>query len=156
MNSLDTTNIILIVLTAAVVGQFLVVLGVTLWMGRQAVALQRAVTQLDFNRLTRLTDRAEAVIADLHAIAGRVDHVGAALDRTARGAQDILHTVEAEVMRTTRGVHQALDVVSGGYRRLHAVGAGLREGVRELFTSRRQRQERRMDEDAEARFQAGA
>ncbi len=156
MSSLDTTNVILTVLTAATVAQFLVILGVILWMGRRVAALQQTVAQFESTHLAGLSERANAVIADLHVVASRADRVGAEVERTARGAQAILKVVELEVTRTTRGVHQALDLMSGGYRQLSAVGSGLRSGVRELLSSRRRRQERRLDADAESRFEAGA
>jgi hypothetical protein len=156
MNSLDTTNVILLVLATTTVAQFLLVLGVMVWMGRRVTALQRAVQRFESTHLTTLANRASAAIADLHVIADRADRVGAELERTARGAQAILQVVEDEVARTTRGVHHALNLVSGGYRHLHALSSGLRDGVRELLTTPRQRLERRIDQDAEARFEAGA
>jgi hypothetical protein len=156
MNSLDTTNVILAVMAATTVAQFLVVLSVFVWMGRRVAALQQTVARFESTHLAALAERTNGVIADLRVIANRADRVGAELERTAHGLQAILKVVELEVTRTTRGVHQALDVVSGGYRQLFAVGSGLRDGVRELMTSRRQRQERRLDVDAEKRFEAGA
>ena len=156
MNNLDSTNVILTVLTAASVAQLLLVLGFIVWMGRRVAAVQQTVALFQTNHLTKLADRTNDAIADLHVIANRADRVGAELERTARGMQAILHVVEHEVTRTTRGVHQALDLVSTGYRQVNAVGAGLRDGVRELLSNRRQRLERRVDEDAEARFEAGA
>lgn len=156
MNNLDTTNVILTILTATIAAQFLVLLGVIVWTGRRMAVLQQTVAQFQSGHLANLADRTSDAIADLHVIANRVDRVGAEVERMAHGMQAILRVVELEVTRTTRGVHQALDLVSGGYRNLSAVGAGLREGVRELLSIRRHRQERRVDEDAEARFEAGA
>lgn len=160
MNTLETTNVILTILAAAAVAQFLVVLGVLLWMSRRVSSLQQTMQQtlarFESTHLAGFADRANAAIADLHLIAGRADRVGAELERTARGFQAILKVVEIEVTRTTRGVHHALDLVSGGYRQLSAVGSGLRDGVRELLATRRQRHERRIDADAESRFEAGA
>ncbi len=156
MNSLDTTNVILTILTATIAAQFLVLLGVIVWTGRRMAVLQQTVAQFQSGHLAKLADRANEAIADLHVIANRADRVGAEIERTAHGMQAILRVVELEITRTTRGVHQALDLVSGGYRHFSAVGAGLREGVRELLSNRRHRLERRVDEDAEARFEAGA
>jgi hypothetical protein len=156
MNSLDTTNVILSILAATAVAQFLLLVGILVWMGRRMAALQQTVARFESTHLAGLTDRANAVIADLRVIAARADRVGEQVERTARGVQTILKVVEVEVDRTTRGVHQALDLVSGGYRQLSAVGSGLREGVRELMNGRRQRRERALDRDAEARFEAGA
>ncbi len=156
MNSLDTTNVILTVLAATAVAQFLLVLGVLVWMGRRLATLQQTVTKFESTHLAALTERANAVMTDLHKVADRADRVGVELERTARGLQAVVKVVEFEVERTTRGVHQALNLVSGGYRQLSAVGSGLREGVRELITNRRQRRERTIDRDAEARFEAGA
>jgi hypothetical protein len=156
MSSLDTTNVILTILTATIAAQFLVLLGVIVWMGRRMAVLQQTVAQFQSNHLAKLADRTNDAIADLHLIANRADRVGAELERAAQGVQAILRVVELEVTRTTRGVHHALDLVSGSYRHLSAVGAGLRDGVRELLGTRRRRLERRVDEDAEARFEAGA
>lgn len=156
MDSLDTTNMILAVLAATAVAQFLLVVGILVWMGRRVATLQQTVAKFESTHLAGLTERANAVMADLHKVAERADRVGAEMERTARGLQAVVKVVEFEVERTTRGVHHALDLVSGGYRQLSAVGSGLREGVRELMTNRRQRRERTLDHDAEARFEAGA
>lgn len=156
MPSLDTTNLILTILTATIVAQFLALLVGVVWIGRRMAVLQQTVAQFQSNHLAKLAERANDAIADLHVIANRADRVGAELERAARGLSAIVGVVEFEVTRTTRGVHHALNLVSGGYRHLSAVGAGLRGGVSELLKTRRQRAERRIDEDAAARFEAGA
>ena len=58
--------------------------------------------------------------------------------------------------RATRGVRLAFDAVEGGVRQAARVGAGVRAGIRELFARRVNGLERLEEEDAIARFEAGA
>jgi len=60
------------------------------------------------------------------------------------------------VERATRGVRFAFDVVEGGVQQAARVTAGVRAGLRELFARPNGFRERIEDEDAIARFEAGA
>jgi len=155
MTSLDTTNVILAVIAVTTAAQFVLLLGMAMWAVQQLARLRERVVRFEAY-LPTLTKRANVVIADLHTIAERSARVGQEIESTARGARAILNLVEPEVARTARAVHVALSLIEGGIRQASAAGAGVRAGVLELFGRRRRHDTRRLDEDAVARFEAGA
>ena len=149
MPSLETTNWILAVIAAATAAQFLMFFIGALWVARRVADLQdtisKTVTRFEVTHLPELTARATDLVEDLHKVAVRMDRVGQEVERATRIAQGTLHIAGAEVERATRGVRQAA-----------RVGAGVRAGLRELFARGTNGQERFEDEDAIARFEAGA
>jgi len=161
MPSLETTNWILAVIAAATAAQFLMLFLGALWVAKRVAALQdtitSTVTRFEATHLPELTARATDLVEDLHKVAVRMDRVGQEVERATRIAQGTLHLAGAEVERATRGVRFALDVVEGGVKQAGRVGAGLRAGLRELFARRSNGTHQRLqDEDAIARFEAGA
>jgi hypothetical protein len=123
MPSLETTNLILGVLAAATVAQFLLILGVTVFFARRFAKLQAAVTAFD---LAPLEQKVIAATADLHAIAAFTERTGRDVERTLHRAQAVLNAMGT-----------GLGFFAGGYRRAFAVGAGLSSGVREILGRRR-------------------
>jgi len=160
MPSLETTNWILAVIAAATAAQFLMFFIGALWVAKRVAHLEdtitKTVTRFEVTHLPELTARATDLVEDLHKVAVRMDRVGQEVERATRIAQGTLHIAGAEVERATRGVRLAFDVVEGGVRQAARVGAGVRAGLRELFARGTNGQERFEDEDAIARFEAGA
>jgi len=160
MPSLETTNWILAVIAAATAAQFLMFFIGALWVARRVADLQdtisKTVTRFESTHLPELTARATDLVQDLHKVAVRMDRVGQEVEQATRIAQGALHVAGAEVERATRGVRLAFDVVEGGVRQAARMGAGVRAGLRELFARPNGRQERLQDDDAIARFEAGA
>jgi hypothetical protein len=160
MPSLETTNWILAVIAAATAAQFLMFFIGALWVAKRVAELQdsitKTVTRFEAIHLPELTARATDLVEDLHKVALRMDRVGQEVERATRIAQGTLHLAGAEVERATRGVRLAFDVVEGGVRQAARVGAGVRAGLRELFTRPANGGNGFEDEDAIARFEAGA
>ncbi|MEQ1895778.1 MAG: hypothetical protein ABL971_00160 [Vicinamibacterales bacterium] len=115
MQNLGTTNVILAVIAVIAVVQFLLILAGAFWASR---------------RVSRLMD-------DLHLIAARTERAGLEVERAAKGAQEILNMVGFEVDRATKGVRVAMDLVEGVYHQASAIGAGLRAGLQELASRKR-------------------
>jgi hypothetical protein len=160
MPSLETTNWILAVIAAATAAQFLMLFFGALWVAKRIAGLQdtisKTVTRFESTHLPDLTARATDLIEDLHKVAVRMDRVGQEVERATRVAQGALGMAGAEVERATRGVRLAFDVVEGGVRQAARVGAGVRAGLKELFTRPPNGEDRFQDEDAVARFDAKA
>jgi hypothetical protein len=156
MPSLDTTNIILGIIAAAVAAQSILLVLLAVVVGRQVAQLRQTVHRFESTHLPGVARQVNALVEDLHHIAERVDRVGYEVERTTKIAQGILNVAGNEVERATRGVRTALDLVESGVRQAGRVGAGVRAGVQELFRRPQNHHERRVDEDAVARFEAGA
>jgi hypothetical protein len=161
MPSLDTTNWILAVIAAASAAQFLMLLFGALWVAKRVAdtqdAFTKALTRFEATHMPQLSAKVTDLVGDLHKVAERMDRVGEEVERATRIAQGTLHLAGSEVERATRGVRFAFDVVEGGVKQATRVGAGLRAGLRELFGRRSNGfRERLEDEDAIARFEAGA
>ena len=161
MPSLETTNWILAVIAAATAAQFLMLFLGALWVAKRIADVQESVTKtlarVEATHLPELSHKLSGLVDDLHKVALRMDRVGEEVERATRIAQGALHLAGSEVERATRGVRFAFDVVEGGVRQAARVAAGAKAGLQELFgrngSARGQRLE---DEDAIARFEAGA
>jgi hypothetical protein len=132
-----------------------------IWVARQIAAVQESVSKtlerFESRHMPELSEKVSGLVDDLHKVAARMDRVGEEVERATRIAQGALHMAGAEVERATRGVRLAFDVVEGGARQAARVGAGVRAGLRELFSRRiNGGRERMLDEDAIARFEDGA
>ena len=160
MPSLDTTNWILGVMAAVSAAQFLMLLVGAIWVARRIGAVQDAVTKViakvDAARVDEIAARVSNLVDDIHKVAERLDRVGQGVERATHVAQGALDIAGAEVERATRGVRLAFDAVEGGVRQAARVGAGVRAGIRELFSRRTNGQEYLEEEDAIARFEAKA
>ena len=160
MPSLETTNWILAVIAAASAAQFLMLFIGALWVAKKIAGVQESVTKtlerFETTHMPELSAKVTDLVGDLHKVAARMDRVGEEVERATRIAQGALHVAGNEVERATRGVRFAFDVVEGGVRQAARLGAGVRAGLTELFGRRINGLERRQDEDAIARFEAGA
>jgi hypothetical protein len=160
MPSLDTTNWILAVIAAASAAQFLMLFLGALWVAKRVAdtqdAFTKALTRFEATHMPELSAKVSDLVDDLHKVAERMDRVGEEVERATRIAQGALHLAGSEVERATRGVRFAFDVVEGGVKQAARVGAGVRAGLRELFARPNGLRERIEDEDAIARFEAGA
>lgn len=160
MPSLETTNIILGVIAAATAAQFLMFLIGALWVAKRVAKLEDSLTgmikRFESDQLPQLSQRVNAAVDDLHRVSDRIERVAQEAERATRIVQDILHIVGGEVERATRGVRLAFDVVEGGVRQATRMGAGVKAGLRELFSRPMNGQQRQADEDAIARFEAKA
>jgi hypothetical protein len=160
MPSLETTNWILAVIAAASAAQFLMLFIGALWVGRRIADVQESVSKtlerFESTHMPELSAKVTDLVGDLHKVAARMDRVGEEVERATRIAQGALHLAGTEVERATRGVRFAFDAVEGGVRQAARVGAGVKAGLRELFGRRINGRERMEDEDAIARFEAGA
>ena len=160
MPSLETTNWILAVIAAATAAQFLMLFIGALWVAKRVADVQESVTKVldrfEATHLPELSNKVSGLVDDLHKVAARMDRVGEEVERATRIAQGALHVAGNEVERATRGVRFAFDVVEGGVRQAARVGAGVKAGLQELFGRRNGRLDRFEDEDAIARFEAGA
>jgi hypothetical protein len=161
MPSLETTNWILAVIAAATAAQFLMLLFGALWVTKRVADLQdtitKTVTRFESNHIPELKGKVSGLVEDLRRVTVRVDRIGQEVERTARIAQGAMSVAGAEVERATRGVRLAFDVVEGGVRQAARVGAGVKAGLSELFgRGLNGGRERLEDEDAIARFEAGA
>jgi len=162
MPSLETTNWILAVIAAATAAQFLMLFFGALWMVKRIADVQDAVTKtlarFEATQLPELSHKVSGLVDDLHKVANRMDRIGEEVERATRMAQGALHLAGSEVERATRGVRFAFDVVEGGVRQAARVAAGARAGLQELFgrNSNGRHRQRLEDEDAIARFEAGA
>jgi hypothetical protein len=115
------------------------------------------VERFEATVMPELSGKVSDLVDDLHKVAARMDRVGEEVERATRIAQGALHVAGSEVERATRGVRFAFDVVEGGVRQAARVGAGVKAGLQELFARRMNgRRDRLEDEDAIARFEAGA
>ena len=141
MPSLDTTNWILGVMAVTSAAQFLMLLVGAIWVARRIAALQDTVTktiarfEADLH-LSEITTRVSGFADDVRRVAERLDRVGKEVERATHIAQGALSLAGAEVERATRGVRMAFDAVEGGVRQAARVGAGVRAGIRELFSRR--------------------
>jgi hypothetical protein len=160
MPSLETTNWILAIIAAATAAQFLMLFIGALWVGRRIADVQESVSKtlerFESTHMPELSAKVTDLVGDLHKVAARMDRVGEEVERATRIAQGALHLAGTEVERATRGVRFAFDAVEGGVRQAARVGAGVKAGLRELFGRRINGRERMEDEDAIARFEAGA
>ena len=160
MPSLETTNWILAIIAAASAAQFLMLFIGAFWVARRVAQVQESVTttlaRFEAEHVPQLSAKVSDLVDDLHKVAIRVDRVGAEVERATRIAQGALHLAGSEVERATRGVRLAFDEVEGGVRQAARVGAGVRAGLQELFARRINGRDRLEDEDAIARFEAGA
>jgi hypothetical protein len=160
MPSLETTNWILAIIAAASAAQFLMLFIGAFWVARRVAQVQESVTttlaRFEAEHVPQLSAKVSDLVDDLHKVAIRVDRVGAEVERATRIAQGALHLAGSEVERATRGVRLAFDVVEGGVRQAARVGAGVRAGLQELFARQINGRDRLEDEDAIARFEAGA
>jgi hypothetical protein len=161
MPSLETTNWILAVIAAATAAQFLMFFIGAVWVARRIAEVQESVSKtlarFESTHMPQLSAKVTDLVDDLHKVAARMDRVGEEVERATRIAQSALHVAGSEVERATRGVRFAFDAVEGGVRQAARVGAGVRAGLQELFGRRMNGvRERREDEDAIARFEAGA
>jgi hypothetical protein len=161
MPSLETTNWILAVIAAASAAQFLMLFFGALWVAKRVADAQDSVTKalarFEATHLPELSHKVSGLVDDLHKVAQRMDRVGEEVERATRIAQGTLHLAGSEVERATRGVRFAFDVVEGGVRQAARVAAGARAGLQELFgRNSKGRRQRLEDEDAIARFEAGA
>ena len=160
MPSLETTNWILAIIAAASAAQFLMLFIGALWVGRRIADVQESVSKtlarFESTHMPELSAKVSDLVGDLHKVAARMDRVGEEVERATRIAQGALHLAGTEVERATRGVRFAFDAVEGGVRQAARVGAGVKAGLRELFGRRINGRERLEDEDAIARFEAGA
>ena len=160
MPSLDTTNWILAIIAAASAAQFLMLFLGALWVAKRVAdtqdAFTKALTRFEATHMPELSAKVSDLVDDLHKVAERMDRVGEEVERATRIAQGALHLAGSEVERATRGVRFAFDVVEGGVKQATRVGAGVRAGLRELFSRPNGVRERIEDEDAIARFEAGA
>jgi hypothetical protein len=133
MPSLETTNLILAVLAFAVLVQTAMLVGGALWLRSKLATLFSRAEGVD---LPALTARANALMDDLHDVAMAAGRTAKEIERTAHGAQAVVHVMGRQVERATGGVRAAFDVVEAVSRRAAALGAGVREGVRELMSAR--------------------
>lgn len=161
MPSLETTNWILAVIAAATAAQFLMLFFGALWVAKRIADVQHSITKtlarFEATHLPELSHKVSGLVDDLHKVANRMDRVGEEVERATRIAQGTLHLAGSEVERATRGVRFAFDVVEGGVRQAARVAAGARAGLQELFgRNSNGRGQRFEDEDAIARFEAGA
>lgn len=161
MPSLETTNWILAVIAAATAAQFLMFLIGALWVAKRIAGVQESLTKalarFEATHMPELSHKLSGLVDDLHKVANRMDRVGEEVERATRIAQGALHLAGSEVERATRGVRLAFDVVEGGVRQAARVAAGARAGLQELFGRGTNGHARRLqDEDAIARFEAGA
>lgn len=160
MPSLDTTNWILAVLAATSAAQFLMLLGGAIWAMRRISSLQdtvtKTITRFERDHLPELSTRVSGLVDDMRRMAERVDRVGEGVERATAVAEGAMHVAGAEVERATRGVRLAFDAVEGGVRQAARVSAGVRAGIRELFSGRVNGQHQLQEEDEIARFEAKA
>jgi uncharacterized protein YoxC len=163
MPSLETTNWILAIIAAASAAQFLMFFIGALWVAKKIADAQESVTKtlarFESEHMPQLSAKVTDLVDDLHKVANRMDRVGEEVERATKIAQGALHMAGNEVERATRGVRFAFDVVEGGVRQAARLGAGVRAGLTELLGTRNgggRREQRRQDEDAIARFEAGA
>ena len=160
MPSLDTTNWILGVMAVTSAAQFLMLLVGAVWVARRIAALQDTVTttiaRFEANHLSQLTTRVAGFTDDVRRVAERLDHVAKEVERATHLAKGAFSLAGAEVERATRGVRLAFDAVEGGVRQAARVGAGVRAGIRELFSRRTNGLDLLEEENAIARFDAGA
>lgn len=161
MPNLETTNWILAVIAAATAAQFLMLFFGALWVAKRVADLQnsltKTLTRFEATHLPDLSAKVSGLVDDLHKVAHRLDRVGEEVEHATRIAQGALHLAGSEVERATRGVRLAFDVVEGGVKQAARMSAGVRAGLRELFSGRANGyRERLADEDAIARFDAGA
>jgi hypothetical protein len=160
MPSLDTTNWILGVMAATSAAQFLLLVGGAIWVLRRVAHLHdtvtKAIARFEAEHMPQLSTRASELVDDLHRVAERMDRVGHEVERATHIAQGALSAAGTEVERATRGVRLAFDAVEGGVRQAARVGAGVRAGIRELFSRRVNGFEALEEEDAIARFDAKA
>jgi hypothetical protein len=132
-----------------------------LWVAKRIANVEESVTKtlarFEATHLPELSHKVSDLVDDLHKVAIRMDRVGEEVERATRIAQGALHLAGSEVERATRGVRLAFDVVEGGVRQAARVAAGAKAGLRELFgRGVNGRREYLEDEDAIARFEAGA
>jgi hypothetical protein len=161
MPSLETTNWILAVIAAASAAQFLMLFIGALWMAKRVAdaqaSLTRTLERFEATHLPELSAKVSGLVDDLHKVAHRMDRIGEEVEHATRIAQGALHLAGSEVERATRGVRFAFDVVEGGVRQAARVAAGAKAGLVELFGRRLNGgRDRIQDEDAIARFEAGA
>ncbi|HZI79965.1 MAG TPA: hypothetical protein VFD69_10665 [Vicinamibacterales bacterium] len=163
MPSLETTNWILAVIAAATAAQFLMLFIGALWVAKRIAGVQETVTKtlerFEATYVPELSAKVSGLVDDLHSVAERMDRVGAEVERATRIAQGALSLAGNEVERATRGVRFAFDVMEGGARQAARVSAGVKAGLIELFGRRSnggRDRNRLQDEDAIARFEAGA
>ena len=160
MPSLETTNWILAIIAAASAAQFLMLFIGALWVAKRVADAQESLTKtlerFEARHLPELAGKVTGLVDDLHKVAARMDRVGEEVERATRIAQGALHLAGSEVERATRGVRFAFDVVEGGVRQATRVGAGVKAGLQELFGRRVNGRREMEDEDAIARFEAGA
>ena len=160
MPSLETTNWILAVIAAATAAQFLMLFIGALWVAKRIAGVQETVTKTlercEATYVPELSAKVSGLVTDLHSVAARMDRVGEEVERATRIAQGALSLASHEVERATRGVRLAFDVMEGGARQAARVGAGVKAGLIELFGRRANGRDRLQDEDAIARFEAGA
>jgi len=160
MPSLETTNWILAVIAAASAAQFLMLFVGAIMVARRIAVIQESVSttlaRFESTHMPELRAKVSDLVDDLHKVTARIDRVGEEVERATRIAQGALHVAGSEVERATRGVRFAFDAVEGGVRQAARVSAGVKAGLLELFGRRINGRERIEDEDAIARFEAGA
>ena len=159
MPSLDVTNLILGVIAVAAVVQLAIIVYVSLSLSRQVAKLQEAVVRVESTYLPGLSVQIGGLMDDFHRVANRIDYVGREVEHTAHSAQHVLSVAGSGVDRAARGMHTAFDVVENGVRRVSRARTSLfQAGVRVVLAlvRGRTRQERLMDADAVARFEAKA
>ena len=161
MPSLETTNWILAVIAAATAAQFLMLFIGALWVAKRIAGVQETVTKtlerFEATYVPELSAKVSGLVDDLHSVAERMNRVGEEVERATRIAQGALSLAGNEVERATRGVRFAFDVMEGGVRQAARVSAGVKAGLIELFGRRANGgRDRLQDEDAIARFEAGA
>lgn len=160
MPSLETTNWILAVIAAATAAQFLMLFIGALWVAKKIADVEQSVSKtlerFEATHMPALSAKVTDLVDDVRKVAARVDRVGAEAERAVRIAQGALQFAGTEVERATRGVRFAFDAVEGGVRQAARVGAGVKAGLQELFGRRTNGRDRFEDEDAIARFEAGA
>jgi hypothetical protein len=74
-----------------------------------------------------------AATTDLRAVAAFTERLGKDIEHTVQETRAIVNRVSTGVQRTSRWLHAGLGFFEGGYRQAFAVGAGVGNGVRELF-----------------------
>jgi hypothetical protein len=163
MPSLETTNWILAIIAAASAAQFLMLFIGALWVAKKIAGVQESLVKtlerFETTHMPELSVKVSGLVDDLHKVAQRMDRVGEEVERATRIAQHTLGFAGAEVERATRGVRFAFDAVEGGMRQAARVAAGAKAGLQELFgrsNGRGRERQRIQDEDAIARFEAGA
>lgn len=136
MATLDSTHLVLWIVAGTSIAHLLLLIAGAVWAHRQFARFSREMSRLEATHWQGLMARTDAMLADLHTIAGRADRVGREVERVAVTVQDMLSTVSWEVDRATRGARVAMDLVEGVYRQASSFGAGLRAGIQELLARR--------------------